>query len=217
MYKFNDQVEVHYPTTVMQRQHKGVKSLNKKLLDLVLDLENRYKDTDLNEVNSETITTKGGYQTPNKVNFLEINNKHIKSLADEIIYPAIKTYLEHHFKESASQVKPWAKGWSNILHKGDWQAPHAHPSHGTIASGCYYVKLPRGAKNPEGCIEFINPMLESWHHGFAYSRRIQPSEGLIALFPPWYQHYVHPFKQDDSRCIVAFDVLPNKPGLDFVF
>ena len=216
-YKYNDNVEVHVPTTVMQRQHEGANKLNHQLYNIIADLEERFKDTDKNEVNSQTITTMGGYQTPNKTNFLELDNKHIQKFRKKIIMPAIKTYLEHHFKDAANQIDPWPNAWANILHKGDWQAPHLHPSNGIIASGCYYVKIPKGLKNPEGCIEFLSPILESWHHGFAYNRRLEPKEGLIVLFPPWYQHYVHPFKNDDTRAIIAFDVLPQPPGNQFTF
>lgn len=217
MSNFKDNIEVHVPTTVMQRQYSDTQELNLHLLNIIADLENRYKDTDQNEVNSKTITTMGGYQTPTKVNFLDLDNKYIQLFRKDIIMPAIDTYLQHHFKEAAKQVDPYPNAWANILHKGDWQAPHCHPSHGTIASGCYYVKMPKGLKNPEGCIEFITPNLESWHHGFAYNRRVEPKEGMIVLFPPWYQHYVHPFKKDDTRAIIAFDVLPKKPGVDFIF
>lgn len=216
-YNFTDNVEVHIPNTVMIRQHEGTDDLNKHLFNIIADLEDRYKDTEENEVNSQTITTMGGYQTPTKVNFLNLDNKHIQNFRETIVMPAIKTYLQHHFKEYAKQVDPYPNAWANILHKGDWQAPHAHPSNGTIASGCYYVKMPKGLKNPEGCIEFITPNLASWHHGFPYNRRIEPKEGIIALFPPWYEHYVHPFRKDASRAIIAFDVLSQKPGTEFVF
>lgn len=215
--KYKDKIEVHVPTTVMLREHKKIKELNSHLYKIISNLEDRYKDTDKNEVNSQTITTMGGYQTPTNTNFLEIDNKHIQNLKNKIVMPAIKTYLEHHFGDVANQVDPWPNAWANILHKGDWQAPHAHPSNGTIASGCYYVKMPKGLENPEGCIEFITPNLAAWHHGFPYNRRIEPKEGMLALFPPWYEHFVHPFKKEDTRAIIAFDVLPRKPGLDFVF
>ncbi len=217
MHDFKDKIEVHVPTTVMQRQHSDTEGLNVHLLNIIADLESRYKDTDQNEVNSQTITTMGGYQTPTKVNFLDLDNKHIQNFRKNIVMPAIQTYLQHHFKEAADKVDPYPNAWANILHKGDWQAPHCHPSHGTIASGCYYVKMPKGLKNPEGCIEFLTPNLESWHHGFAYNRRVEPKEGMIVLFPPWYQHYVHPFKKEDTRAIIAFDVLPQRPGANFVF
>lgn len=217
MGKFKDEVEVHVPTTVFQRHYQDVEALNDSIYHVVDDLESRYKDTDQNEANKDTVTTKGGYQTPNRINFFDIDNKAIKQLRDDVVLPSINEFLVHHFKEAAKDVNPWPKGWANLLHKGDWQAPHAHPSNGIIASGSYYVKMPKEIQNPEGCIEFINPMPASWHHGFPFSRRIEPKEGLIVIFPPWYQHYVHPFKKDDTRCVVAFDVLANKPGMEFVF
>lgn len=214
---FQDTIEVHVPTTVMQRQYQETEKLNGHLLTVIAGLEKKYKDTDENEVNSNTISTMGGYQTPTRVNFLEIDNKHIQKFRKTIVMPAIKTYLKHHFKEASEQVDPYPNAWANILHKGDWQAPHAHPSHGTIASGCYYVKMPKDLETPEGCIEFITPNLESWHHGFSYNRRLHPKEGMIVIFPPWHQHFVHPFKKDDTRAIIAFDVLSQKPGMNFVF
>ena len=201
----------------MLREHENIDDLNKHLLNIIVDLEQRYKDTDKNEVNSQTITTMGGYQTPNKTNFLDLDNTHIQKFRNDIVMPAITEYLKHHFGDAAKEVNPYPKAWANILHKGDWQAPHAHPSNGIIASGCYYVKMPKGIKNPEGCIEFLTPNLAAWHHGFPYNRRVEPKQGMIALFPPWYEHYVHPFKKDDTRAIIAFDVLPHKPGMEFVF
>jgi len=58
---FKDTIEVHVPTTVMLRQHNDTSEMNSHLLNIISDLENRYKDTDENEVNSNTITTMGGY------------------------------------------------------------------------------------------------------------------------------------------------------------
>ena len=86
-----------------------------------------------------------------------------------------------------------------------------------VASGVYYVHLPDDKPSPEGCIEFINPIPESVHHGFPATRRLHRREGLMVLFPPYYTHYVHPFRGTGKRAIIAFDLLAQKPGMQFVF
>ena len=215
---YQDEVEVHVPTTVMQRDHHGLETLNADILALVRKLANRYRDTDQNEVNNNTVSTKGGFQTATRMNFLDIQHPAVQRLKEQVIYPAVRDYLRHHLGEEASaQIDPWVNAWSNLLETGHWQAPHCHPSHGTIASGCYYVQYPGDIQPPAGNIEFINPIPESWHHGFPFSRRIEPVAGKLVLFPPWYVHYVHPFVSSQARCIVAFDVLPARPGSQLVF
>ncbi len=215
---FTDQIEVHVPTTVMQRDHQGLESMNAEILALVKKLADKYRDTPENEVNRNTVSTKGGFQTATRLNFLDIQHPAVQQLKDAVIYPALHTYLLNHFgPEATAQLNPWVKAWSNLLQTGNWQAPHCHPSHGTIASGCYYVQYPQDIEPPAGNIEFINPIPESWHHGFPFSRRIEPAAGKLVLFPPWYVHYVHPFVSQQDRCIVAFDVLPHKPGAELVF
>jgi hypothetical protein len=39
------------------------------------------------------------------------------------------------------------------------------------------------------------------------TRRLQPQAGDLILFPPYYIHYVYPFRGTGERVIVAFDVL----------
>ncbi len=217
MSEFQDQVEVHFPTTVMIRQHQDMQALNQQLFSVFKSMQDKYQDTELNEVHSDTITTKGGFQTPTRVNVLELSDAPIQRFRSDVLMPAIKAYLQHHFKDAANELNPWPNGWSNIIRAGDWQAPHCHPSNGTVASGVYYVRMPELSEGPEGQIEFINPMLESWHHGYPFNRRIKPQESMMILFPPWYVHFVHPLKTDAERCVIAFDVLSQKPGLNLVF
>ncbi len=216
--KYQDHFEVHVPNTVMQRTHTGLEQMNDGILSLVSSLAEKYQDTDQNEVNRNTVSTRGGYQTATKINFLDFQHPAVRQLKDDVIYPAVETYLQRHMgKQALEQLNPWVNAWSNLLKTGHWQAPHCHPSHGTVASGCYYVQYPDDIEPPAGNIEFINPIPESWHHGFPFSRRIEPAAGMLLLFPPWYVHYVHPFTSSQSRCIVAFDVLPHKPGANLVF
>lgn len=215
--RHQDETDVHFPTTVMQRQHEGVGILNQSLYQLVGELQNIYADTADNAVKSGKISTQGGYQTSTSMNLFTVEHAAIKEFKRRIVMPAALEYLRQVFGDEARQLDPWPVGWANVLGEGDWQGPHNHPTDKNVASGVYYIHLPNEKPKPEGCIEFINPIPESVHHGFPPTRRLSPKEGLMLLFPPYYTHYVHPFRGAGKRAIIAFDLLAQKPGMQFAF
>lgn len=217
MTEFQDQFEAHFPTLVMQRHHGGVAGLNSELFALISELRGRYIDTADNAVNSGEISTQGGYQTSKRMNFLERKEPAVARLRDRVILPAVKRYFEAVFEQEADKLKYWLMGWSNVLAEGDWQGPHMHPTPYNLASGVYYVKLPPDKPPPQGCIEFINPHPISAHHGHGTTRRIVPREGELLLFPPYYLHYVHPFRGAGQRVIVSFDVIRQPMDVTFTF
>lgn len=212
-----DLLEVHYPTLVMQRDHSGVAELNSALAEHVRDLDRRFRDSPQNAARSGKITTEGGYQTSLKTNLFQQGAPAVQRLADEVLMPAVKRYLAEVFLEQAAQITPWLVGWANVLNQGDFQRPHFHPTEKNLASGVYYVQIPRDLPEPQGRIEFINPVPISVHHGYSTTRRLHPAEGRLFLFPPYYMHYVVPFKDPGERIVIAFDVLGQKPGLQLVF
>jgi uncharacterized protein (TIGR02466 family) len=215
--EFTDELEVHVPTTVLQRQHSGVETLNAELYRILQGLSEQFADTSRNAVRSGAISTEGGYQTATDMNLFLLREPAIAQLRDEIVLPAANEYLRHVFGDLAEQFNPWPDGWANLLREGDWQRPHFHPSHRNVVCGVYYVHLPDDRPEPEGNIEFFNPILASVNHGFPSTRRLVPAEGKLVLFPPWYVHYVHPFRGGGERAIIAFDILAQKPGPNLVF
>ncbi len=210
-------IDVHYPITVMQRQFSGIETLNTELADTILNLEKQQRDTEDNAANVPEIATQGGYQTSTKLNLFMQDNKALKNFKNKVLMPSVKEYLKHVFADEASQLDPWPIGWANILRTGDWQKPHCHLTQSNIVSGVYYVSVPDDAEPPEGSIEFLSPLLVSQYHGFSPAKRIDPEAGMLLLFPPFYLHYVHPFKTEKERIIIAFDVLASRPGMQFVF
>jgi len=215
--KYRDELEVHVPSTVMQRQHEGVESLNRELYALLKAMEEKYSDTAQNAVNSGLISTQGGYQTSASANLFNMKSEVIARFRDELVLPAAKDYLAEIFGEQAKQFNLWPDGWANLLGEGDWQRPHFHPSHKNITCGVYYVHIPSEKPEPQGNIEFFNPIPASVNHGFPSTRRILPQEGKMILFPPWYVHYVYPFRGEGQRAIIAFDILAQKPGTGLMF
>lgn len=209
--EFTQDIEVHYPTTVMQRRYEGAEALNQRLYAFLKSLAERYEATPQNAVASGQIATQGGYQTAGSLNLFLQKDEAITRFRDDLVLPAVKDYLREVFGDEARHLNPWPDGWANLLREGDWQRPHFHPTHRNVVCGVYYVHLPGDRPEPEGNIEFFNPIQASVNHGFPSTRRLLPEEGKLILFPPWYVHYVYPFKGAGERCIIAFDVFAQKP------
>jgi len=211
--KAETRFEDHFPITVMLSRHAGAEAVNQGVAALLHSLRQQYlKDRNENEALSGTITTYGGYQTSKKMMFLNRPEPEVQRLRDEIVMPGVQAYLEKVFAPARPGVR--VVSWANILCEGDWQAPHMHPSAGNLISGVYYAAVPEKPE-PEGCIEFLNPHPVAHHHGVSLTRRIMPKAGDLILFPPYYIHYVYPFRGAGERCIVAFDVLIQ--NTQFVF
>ncbi|MDE2234097.1 MAG: hypothetical protein KGK44_00940 [Gammaproteobacteria bacterium] len=199
--------EDHFPIRVMVRHHAGAEPINRDVLGILAKLRDLHvKDSVENEALSGTITTYGGYQTSKKMMFLDRTEPGIRDLRDAIILPGITDYLEYAYDKQVESGRTRITSWANILSAGDWQAPHMHPSAGNLASGVYYLNMPEKPE-PEGCIEFLNPHPVAHHHGVSLTRRLNPRAGDLILFPPYYIHYVYPFKGSGDRAIIAFDVI----------
>lgn len=201
------QFEDHFPVHVMVSHHLGLEDTNHKILEAIRRLRDQYlTDEKENEALSGNITTYGGYQTSKKMMFLNQPESAIARLRDEVIQPGIKRYLAKAYDHKIDGQHTRLVSWANLLAAGDWQAPHMHPTVGNLASGVYYVDVPEKPK-PQGCIEFLNPHPVAHHHGISLTRRLHPKTGDLIIFPPYYIHYVYPFKGEGERAIVAFDVL----------
>ncbi|MDN5865415.1 MAG: 2OG-Fe(II) oxygenase family protein [Gammaproteobacteria bacterium] len=214
--RYSESIEQHFPITVMARQHHEVGVLNDKLFDWLEGEASAHANSGENAARNTSISTQGGYQTSTRTNIFQSNRPELRQLRDRHILPAAHHYLQSVFGGQARELDPNLIGWANLLAPGDWQSPHMHPSETNLASGVYYIRLPE-LNPPEGCIEFINPHTISVHHGFLTTRRIVPKEGLLLMFPPFYLHYVHPFRGESRRAIIAFDVLTRASGLKLRF
>ena len=60
-----------------------------------------------------------------------------------------------------------------------------------------------------GWLEFNSPP-ERFHCATpAKSWRFEPREGQLILFPSWFWHQTLPFKSEDERISIAFDIVPT--------
>ena len=201
------QFENHFPIPVMIIHHYHTEEVNRRVLQIISDLKHEYlTNPEFNEVLTGTVSTFGGYQTPTRSMFLNRMEDAVQILRDQIILPGVACYIKRVFPEQYDLFTIRLFSWANILTNGDWQAPHMHPTDHNLASGVYYVRTPHRPA-PEGCIEFLNPHPAGIYHGSTNTRRIQPQSGDLIIFPPYYVHYIYPFKGDEERAIVAFDVI----------
>jgi Putative 2OG-Fe(II) oxygenase len=209
------QFEDHFPITVMVSHHAGLEQINQEIVTIIRQMRDQFITNEQeNEALTGTVSTYGGYQTSKKIMFLGLPETSIRRLRDEVILPGIETYLTKVYGDKININSTRLMAWANILAAGDWQAPHMHPTTGNLVSGVYYVDMP-DKPIPEGCLEFLNPHPVSRHHGISLTRRLHPKTGDLIIFPPYYIHYVYPFKGGSERAIIAFDVVVQKT--EFVF
>lgn len=99
--------------------------------------------------------------------------------------------------------------WSVRLHGRGWHVNHVHPE-GWLSSA-YYVTVPEDvddANSRSGWIKFGEPPFacdpaagpEHW---------IQPSAGMLVLFPSYLWHGTAPIKDGATRVTAPFDVVPR--------
>jgi hypothetical protein len=103
----------------------------------------------------------------------------------------------------------YSASWSARLHDCGFHTNHVHPK-GWISSA-YYVALPESvadAEGQQGWIKFGEPHFDA---GLIkpVRRAIQPRPGTLVLFPSYMWHGTVPFRSEQSRTTIAFDVVPR--------
>jgi uncharacterized protein (TIGR02466 family) len=109
----------------------------------------------------------------------------------------------------------YTDSWSSRLREGGFHTRHVHP-HGWISS-CYYVAVPStlgtgdgATPDQAGWIEFGAPALAPPAGvDFSPRRAVRPRAGRLVLFPSYLWHGTVPFRGDERRLTVAFDVVPD--------
>jgi uncharacterized protein (TIGR02466 family) len=104
----------------------------------------------------------------------------------------------------------FAASWSVRLTRDGYHTMHIHPL-GWISSA-YYVQVPAEVAESDefgGGLKFGEPDIDIGPEGAA-RRHVQPRAGRLALFPSYMWHGTIPFRSDEPRMTVAFDVVPEK-------
>jgi tetratricopeptide (TPR) repeat protein len=100
--------------------------------------------------------------------------------------------------------------WSVRLRSAGHHRSHVHPR-GWISSACY-VELPdcmNNARTDEGALTFGRPSILTTPT-LSTEHTVQPSVGMLVLFPSYFWHGTVPFESSQPRLTVAFDAVPER-------
>ena len=141
-------------------------------------------------------SNRGGWQSE----LYKPDNEMFKPLVDEI---------EEFCKHLPLNIKNVyiAQLWANVNNKGDWNTIHQHGQY--HLSGTYYVKVPKDS----GDVVFRDPRPGAIGNIFLNNKfdkgefkRMNLMEGLLAIWPPYLDHFVEPSKTDEERISISFDM-----------
>ena len=126
-------------------------------------------------------------------------DEHLRNLPRDTLHP---------FLSRRGATWRFADSWSSRLRRGGYHTQHVHP-HGWLSSAAY-ISLPPGAADTQqrrGWLQLGQPDIDV---GLTdpVRRWVQPSAGMLVLFPSYFWHGTSPFDDDVWRLTVAFDVLP---------
>jgi len=199
-------VENLFPVPLWQYSVEGHETLNPRLIDEIK--ARRASDKDISNRNRR------GWQSQH--DFFDRTEPAHAELAQ-----TVREVLFHALKSIASEIKPEKlvfsqNGWVNVNPTNGYVGPHVHPN--SLISGTYYVKVPK-EEDAGGAIEFIAPHPVGHWGGFIKSPaltdkcRIQPTPGLILLFPGQLMHWVLPNNSKEDRITISFNLSVRlKPG-----
>jgi len=160
---------------------------------------------------SENTTTKG-YQSGD---LMKSEKGPVASL-EKLITSAVNEYMHsltpdpsHPFLKNPPEN--WTiNAWATILNNEGHQASHIHRD--AWLSGCYYVQLPdlmAGDNNGrEGWIVFGEPADYPLAAHKPEPAFFKPETSSLFLFPSYFYHRTVPFKSDQNRISIAFDIIP---------
>jgi Flp pilus assembly protein TadD len=136
---------------------------------------------------------------------------------EPVIHAAVQRYVEQLPDDAAHPAVLWAprswrlSSWGVVMTDGGHERPHIHPN--AWLSGVFYVELPGliddPARNPEGWLEFGRPTTDLHVRAAPTVRQYRPALDKMFLFPSYFYHGTIPFRSEQRRICVAFDVEPE--------
>jgi hypothetical protein len=148
-----------------------------------------------------------GYQTAGDL--FSIKSDSIKYM-QRVIRSEIEEYRSSFKDSDEGLIRQWPnsydlKGWLVNMKSGGELRPHIHEK-GWI-SGSIYINVPKKIEIDSGnlvlCVDdcmFVGETIKN------PSETIDVNTGNMVLFPASLMHYTIPFKSEESRIVLAFDV-----------
>ncbi|MDB4155972.1 tetratricopeptide repeat protein [Gammaproteobacteria bacterium] len=187
-------------------------SLNTNL-NSFLDFEKQFREPVYKALNNKIFTyryqgllTKGKQTAGNIFKHDSIRMSEIEN----IIRSEIEKYRRNFYRDGEGIFKKWPKqyalnGWLVRMEEGGSLSPHIH-KHGWL-TGSVYINVPSPKANNEG--DLVISRTENSTLDLENSLVMEVSTGHMCLFPSSLYHHTLPFKGEEERIVLAFDVVPT--------
>ena len=132
------------------------------------------------------------------------------SKIEDIIRSEIAEYRHQFHRDSEGMFAEWPEnytlnGWLVRMEEGGSLSPHIH-ANGWL-TGSVYINVPSTRQNNEG--DLVLSQYENSTPNLEDSLMMQVSTGHMCLFPSSLYHHTLPFKGEEERIVLAFDVVPD--------
>ena len=207
---FNRKYECAIENPFCNRAQKYSVNIN---LNNFLDFEKKIREPVYEALRSKKLTyrsqgllTNGKQTAGNIFNLDLIRNTEIET----VIRSELDKYRRKFFQVEEGLFRNWPekytlRGWLVRMEEGGNLSPHIHP-HGWL-TGSIYINVPSPKTNYEG--DLIISRGENFTPNSEDSLILEVSTGHICLFPSSLYHHTLPFKGEEERIVLAFDVVPD--------
>jgi len=174
---------------------------SKTARDILSDSSVSYRD--------QGLLTNGVQTSGNFFSLKKVSNTEIES----IIRNEIEKYRIKFKTSKEGMIKSWPTsykidGWLVSMQYGGQLDPHIHET-GWI-TGSIYINVPSKSNPNSGdlvlCLNDEKNIMEMNEDQYSI---VEVDKGNMCLFPSSLHHHTIPFKENENRIVLAFDVIPN--------
>lgn len=133
---------------------------------------------------------------------------------EKIIYQEIERYLESFKNSNEGLIKHWPasyeiSGWLVSMESGGSLTAHMHDT-GWITGSIYINVPPKAEKNSGNLVLRVSDQAPLAGEESSQEKIVDVQTGSLCFFPSSLLHHTIPFKQDENRIVLAFDVIPKR-------
>ncbi len=200
VHETNDGFVSLWPTKILKRTLPDTQAANQALTGFIEDLDRKHRD----------LTT--DYRSDDL-----FSHDHSGILwLRECVNVTVRDYFRHLGMDY--DIRWSLQAWANVNRFGDYHDYHNHPH--AYLSGTYYVRVPAQFEDletrndvrpgrltlydPRACVNMTaikgDPYIEPEY-------TVEPTSGMILLWPAFVNHFVHPNLSKQSRLSISFNVM----------
>jgi hypothetical protein len=136
----------------------------------------------------------------------------VADLWKDVIRAELENYKDHFSDSEEGLIQDWPLdyslyGWLVSMKNGGELSAHIHET-GWI-TGSIYINVPPKSKKDSGNLVVANHNPKYEKGNTKDIKSIDVVTGTLCLFPASLHHYTIPFKSNEDRTVLAFDVIPN--------